>query len=330
MPSEEWHEAANDAIEAVARKRKPASSPGENDEAGASACNGKRKSEGKQMATETQVQLEPTTVLLERLVDELALTDRGAAYLKTRGIERSTAEQVGIVDTVRPKWGAWCAKVEDDDILRASGLVVDRSDGPDLHPYYNHFLIFPYWNADDDGWTFNPEVGGAWTETASLETVRFRSSEPSDKPKMMSLTSDGPTNPEVPYLEGSVGVAGRYRWPLFVVEGELDALSIVQSGWPAVATNSASTWRDEWCAEWVAERIPQVVVIAEGDEAGRRFPEVVAGAAKRVCGTAWAETHLSSVHVEAGRDVNDLLMAGELYDRLEYLIDQLLDRGDLR
>ena len=213
--------------------------------------------------------------------------------------------------------------------MRASGLVVGDGEDVDLHPYYRHFLIFPYWSADPDGWVFNPDIGGAWLQTASLETVRFRSTDPDDTPKMMSLTSDGPTNPSVPYLEGGVGVAGRYQWPLFVVEGELDALSIVDCGWPAVATNSASTWRPEWCEEWVDYRIPQIVVVAEGDAAGRRFPSRVAKVARDVCGPEWTEGHFSKVVCEDGQDVNDLHMAGELRDKLDGVVEQLLERGDL-
>ncbi|MFB6374071.1 MAG: hypothetical protein ABEN55_13380 [Bradymonadaceae bacterium] len=269
------------------------------------------------------VDLEPTTAFLERVLrhEDSFLSEAGAAYLQSRGLSRQTAEQVGIVDFTKEEWGAWCAKAPDDDWLRASGLVANRDGEPSLHPYYDHFLAIPYWGPGD--WTFAPP-GASWREEGELETVRFRTTNPRHEPKMMSVTSEGPSASTVPYLEASVGAAGRYRGPLFVVEGELDALSVWEAaGWPVIATNSAHHWPREWCEGWEAERIPDVVVVAEGDEGGQAFAQLVEKRARQVHGEQWAHRHLHCASIEEGRDLNDLLVAGELRDRIDKVLSQL-------
>jgi len=262
-----------------------------------------------------------TTAFLERVVrhDDTNLSDRGAAYLRGRGISREVAEAVGIVDFSHQEWGAWCAKVPDDAWLEASGLIAGSDDDPSLHPYYQHFLAIPYWSSD--AFAFDD---GSWHETAELETVRFRTTSEHESPKMMSVCGDGPTGSSAPYLEGSVGAAGRYSLPLIVVEGELDALSVVECArWPAVATNSASLWPAEWCNRWKSERLTDVVVVAEGDEAGVNFADLVYQRAEEANGEGWTDKHLHRVRLDKGRDLNDLLIADELQDKIRTMLDAL-------
>jgi len=266
-----------------------------------------------------------TTFLLNRLLDVLDLSEPGAAYLESRGLDPELCRQLGIVDATRPEWGAWCGQVESDAVLEASGLVVERGGEPDLHPWYQHFLLIPYWIADP--WCFAPEVDDEWYDDAELGTVRFRSCDGTDQPKMLSVTSDGPSRSPVPYLEGSVGAAQQYRWPLFVVEGELDALSIVQCGWPAVATNSASVWREGWCDGW--GEIPQIVAVAEGDAAGDRFVDTVFDTASDVFGDEFTRAKMSKAKLEEGEDCNDLIQAGGLKQKVDRVVEQLSATGDV-
>lgn len=326
---------------------------------------------------DVKVRLEPTTAVLEAIIrsEKTDLSDAGAAYLEDRAISRATAQRMGIVDFTRQEWGAWIGDVPEpsdpdidiDELLEASGVVIEGDDGEEgrLHPYYDHFLAIPYWGPDE--WTFGPD-GAAWCQQGKLETVRFRTTSKAEKPKMMSLTSRGPSTSSVPYLQASVGAAGRYSWPLFVVEGELDALSIWEAiRWPVVATNSAHRWPREWCEGWVqpdtravaieerksilmvrdgldedvaekrarhrydgvemggaeASHIPDVIVIAEGDEGGRRFADLVNARVAEVHGDAFASRRVRSIELSGGRDVNDLLVDGRLTECLDGLLEKV-------
>lgn len=247
----------------------------------------------------------PTTVLLERLVEVLDLDERGADYLASRGIPEGLAREAGVVSCTHGQWGAWCGKAGDDGILYASGLVAKAdTDDPSLHPFYSHFLVFPYWS---DG---------------GLETVRFRATESGVHPKMLSVCGTGPTTSAEPYLSGSVGWARSGGLPLFVVEGELDALSVVACGYPAVATYSASVWPQRWCAGW--DELTCVVCVAEGDPAGDAFVDRVVDASEQEVGRRWTAPNVHKVKIQRGKDCNDLLMERGLKSQLDSVVHQLM------
>jgi len=267
--------------------------------------------------------LEPTTVLLDAMLKRLDLSDRAIDYLDGRGIPEGLARQVGIVDCSHEYWGALAHKGASEwDMVKASGIASGKEDGS-VHPYYRHFLCLPYWRAP----LFHHEnfnTGDMLHECGSLETVRFRTTVHGEQPKMMSLRGEGPSGSAVPYLAESQAAAHDMEWPLFVVEGELDALSIVACGWPAVASYSANVWRNCWAKTWKGSGIPKVVVVAEGDQGGDTFADTVWGSAVEVCGRGWARSRLEKVKLKDGCDVNDLRMDGHLYDRIDRLVGKLM------
>lgn len=267
--------------------------------------------------------VEPTTVLLRAMLQRLDLSDRAIDYLEGRGIPEGLARQVGIVDCSHEYWGALAHKgAKEWDMVKASGIASGKEDGS-VHPYYRHFLCFPYWRAP----LFhvdNHNSGEMLHECGSLETVRFRTTVHGEQPKMMSLQGEGPTGSAVPYLAESQAAAHACEWPLFVVEGELDALSIVACGWPAVASYSANVWRNCWTKAWKGSDIPKVVIVAEGDQGGDTFADNVWESAVEVCGRGWAKSRLEKVKLKDGYDVNDLRMDGGLYDRIDSLVVKLM------
>lgn len=66
----------------------------------------------------------------------------------------------------------------------------------------------------------------------------------------------------------------RRRHPLFVVEGEPDAISIWSLGFKAVAVPGAGSWRREW-GQRLASR--QVIVLSDCDPQGRALAARIAG-----------------------------------------------------
>lgn len=56
---------------------------------------------------------------------------------------------------------------------------------------------------------------------------------------------------------------------LFITEGELDAATLTVCGWPAMGIPGASAWKPHYVR--MVANFSQVVVIGDGDTAGRRF-----------------------------------------------------------
>lgn len=80
-----------------------------------------------------------------------------------------------------------------------------------------------------------------------------------------------------------------------VCEGELDTLCASAAGLPAVGISGANKWRSHW--QYVFEGYSEVVVLADGDEAGKRMAENVV-------------SHLYNARVvllPTGEDVNSFL-----------------------
>lgn len=67
-------------------------------------------------------------------------------------------------------------------------------------------------------------------------------------------------------------VVGRRR-PLFVVEGEPDAVSVWSCGHQAVAVPGTGSWRQDWAMRFLGR---QVIVLADCDSQGRELAERVA------------------------------------------------------
>lgn len=230
------------------------------------------------------------------------------AYLHSRGLSVQCARREGIQWAEPDDWRALRSYYDPED-LRAAGLM--KPDGDAMMPFWwweGAFVIFPYQDADG--------------EVASL---RFRRCFDHGGPKALGLrrAAGDLHRPPLPFgapvqvdLQASVG-AHAERCPLYVVEGELDALAMWQSGRRAIAAPSASRWPPEWCAGWEALRA--VVVLADGDDGGRGLVRRVARSAARWLDREWVERHLLARTLGNGRDPCDVLEAGELPECLDDL-----------
>lgn len=72
------------------------------------------------------------------------------------------------------------------------------------------------------------------------------------------------------YSVQSIKYAGDW---IAVTEGEIDALSLNMCGVPAVGISGASKWQEHW--NNVFEDFTRVYAIQEGDEAGRKFGDML-------------------------------------------------------
>jgi 5S rRNA maturation endonuclease (ribonuclease M5) len=164
---------------------------------------------------------------------------------------------------------------------------------------YSTTIAFPYFHRTSDG--------------VQLDTLRFRPPRDDADINVFGICGNAteihgdiaPTMPRSPYLAtDAVPTARAQGEPLYVVEGEIDALSLWRAGRYAVGAPGTSSWRDEWCEEW--GELSHVIVIGDGDESGDEFTSDVAESIGRACGARWQSRHVTR-KIFNGDDVNDLL-----------------------
>lgn len=86
---------------------------------------------------------------------------------------------------------------------------------------------------------------------------------------------------------------------IFVCEGEMDAVTITACGWPAVAVPGANNWKEHHGR--VLAGFARVVVLADGDDAGRKLGDAVRRSLPVTC---------QVMVVTEGEDVNSLYAKG--------------------
>lgn len=232
-------------------------------------------------------------------VDDLAIglgvgagpaTETVLDWAYNRGIDAETIESL---ETIAPALGTGTIEGWRDiyfrlgrDRMLASGLAgLSKKD---------RFYALPWW---DQPWAVFFYDGGRF--------ARFRRLHDDEGPKMLSPKGMG--SPMDPYLWGqAVYTEFSNGWgaqPLWVVEGEIDALSLWQVGKVAIASPGASVWPWGRMLAREAMRRP-VYVVGDGDKAGREFVNLVHASAPGAITRAalWPE----------GRDANDLLLSGTL------------------
>jgi DNA primase len=97
---------------------------------------------------------------------------------------------------------------------------------------------------------------------------------------------------------------------VYVTEGELDAITASANGFPAVATGAATKWKAWWSFCFDGPR--EVIVLADGDDAGRSLIERVKREVRHSRGVAFPEGQdVSSYVLEKGADALRLLIEGE-------------------
>jgi hypothetical protein len=271
------------------------------------------------MAEETSLALirRDARKCLEWIWRKCSLSDSSAAYLESRGISRELADHVGIRSMTGDQWRHLHTRIAQwprgPEVLKAAGLI---------HPTWKTIypsprgetLVFPYW-LDDGG----------------IDTLRFRQIGGGHKMLSLCRTECGIASPKAPFLgydgedsDKSMYQAGRDMGFLFICEGELNALSVLQCELPAVASPGASIWQEQWCQPW--RGIEKIIILLHGDEdkgEGKRtgaenFARTVLNAAAAALGTEWVDRHMALYQypIKAGMDCNDFLISGDLKDEL--------------
>lgn len=228
-----------------------------------------------------------------------------ASYLEGRSISPVMASREGL-KAAGPELWRGIREGFDAAALEAAGLRNPESGA--LHPFWwwkGESLVLPYFGADGE-----------------IASLRFRRIFDDDGPKALGLRSScvGQLHrPPLPFgAPDHVELAQGGDHPLYVVEGELDALSIWWECRRAVAAPGASSWPHQWCRGW--EDLPAVVVLADGDDAGDRFITAVVKAAYRELGEDWVRRRMIAEHFTDGLDANDLAAGDDLrreIDRIE-------------
>lgn len=83
-----------------------------------------------------------------------------------------------------------------------------------------------------------------------------------------------------------------------ITEGELDALSLHQIGYPAVGVSGANKWRPVW--QRIFEDYGRIYIFGDGDTAGRKFARDVSD-----------KTHGLVIDLPDGYDINSLMVDPE-------------------
>lgn len=226
-----------------------------------------------------------------------------------RGIDPDFATAAGVKSITRNQLHDF-VRATDDETLRAAGLAT--------------YLLRPDWNTPDDrhclecGIVFpyfaRPLPTMDPSDPPIVDTLRFREAAAGHKvrsPKSTpvdlwaGLDRGAPPHREThPYLGWQTpDVARQTGRPLYVVEGEIDALSIAQTGRPAVGTTSAHKWRPAWCKPW--HDLDDVLILADGDESGEEMALNVRQAALEALGREWTIEHLDARRTLLGDDPAD-------------------------
>lgn len=83
---------------------------------------------------------------------------------------------------------------------------------------------------------------------------------------------------------------------IYLTEGEIDAISASVVGFPAVGVSGAEKWQEHWSRN--LEDYEQVVVLADGDDPGKRFAEMVREKVEQA----------RVIQLPAGHDTNSFLV----------------------
>lgn len=153
-------------------------------------------------------------------------------------------------------------------------------------------------------------------EQGDVTTLRFRALPSASRAwardrRYFSLVGDHPSTLfNLPALER----ARRGHLPLYVCEGELNALALAHYGLCAVASSGASTMRAELVESWGA--LQRVTLVVDGDDAGEQWAVKVYAECARAHGLAWTDRVLEIRGMGDGADAADHLRAGTLLPAL--------------
>jgi hypothetical protein len=188
-------------------------------------------------------------------------------HMKNQNFETLTARYEENI-SLAADWLEGRGLIVDDAALYRLGVVND--DSPESGPYKGRLSI-PYLTPN------------------GVVDIRFRSMLPLG-PKYLSRPGAAPHLYNVPAL-------WRDSKQIAICEGEIDAIVMdLYSGIPAVGVPGVQLWKDHF--RRVFADYDRVLIIGDGDDAGREF-------ANRIAGTM---DNAVAVKMRDGMDVNDLLL----------------------
>jgi DNA primase len=201
-------------------------------------------------------------------------------YLRRRGISAATAIGAGlsyVADYRRAT--AWLREQATLEELQVAGLFNVKEDGKSNLKLFKHRLLIPYW--------IDGEV-----VAIQARNINWRSKE-LDGPKELTLSPVA-----IPF--NSDTLLDRQE-QVYVCEGAIDTLSLLELGFTAVGIPSARNFRLEW-VELFAD-VGEVVLALDNDAAGDEGAAAIAG-------------HFG----QAGREVTRLELPEGINDINEFLV----------
>lgn len=154
--------------------------------------------------------------------------------------------------------------------VKAFKLGYVRTPAVEAHERYRGCLTIPYFDANDHE-----------------RTIRFRSFD--GGPKYLSQARSKHHLFAVRYSEEP---------KVYITEGELDAITVWQTGRKAVGVPGATGWKDHW--KWLFRSCEEVVVAFDGDDEGRRGQLTIMQSLQHVA------PYVRGVDMPDGYDVNDV------------------------
>ncbi|APQ41841.1 DNA primase [Mycobacterium phage Petruchio] len=146
------------------------------------------------------------------------------------------------------------------------------------HEMYKGMLAIPYlrW-APDERW--------------QVVSLRFRRLDAAEgKPKYLTVPGDtGRLYNTLALLQPDQRIG--------IAEGEIDALTASVAGFPTVGVPGAQAWKEHFREPFLGYR--EVLILADGDDAGMQFAETVAGVLPNA----------KIIPMPDGSDVNDLVLS---------------------
>ncbi len=112
-----------------------------------------------------------------------------------------------------------------------------------------------------------------------------------------------------PRLYGVGDLVSAGDW-ICVTEGELDRLTLVQLGYPAVGIPGAESWKPHW--RRLFEDFSRIVVFCDGDDAGARFGRNWSGRFPQTVEVVQLDhkQDVNLMYTEGGRDFFDRILLG--------------------
>lgn len=203
-------------------------------------------------------------------------SSKAAAWLKGRRIFKKTwdGQKLRVVENYGRINDELVAGYSHADLL-ASGLF--NAEG---HlRFYRHPLILPY---------FDGEGRAVYLQARALDAET--------KPKELSLAGPIPCPYNSQLLDGEPG-------PVYLCEGVIDALTLIEAGFPAVGIPGATNFKPAWVPLF---RNKFVYVVFDPDAAGE------VGADRAMALLAGQDIEAHHLKLPVGKDINDWLRSGGL------------------